>query len=170
MALDTGFAFFLGIAHLLGRAPALLFVVHGVVAMAVAAFAGVVGTHFRPDPLRHFEPLGLELLRRIDGAHHLMEKLVRRLDLAHQLRRPGARDMAIGTDGPDTGRVRVVVGLLVFLVDRGPHFVTRDAEILGVGVFHEGVEAAPEEDAGHAADNENDAPTVAAARGDKPTP
>ena len=63
-----------------------------------------------------------------------------------------------------------VDGLLVLEINILLHLVTRDAELEGVGVLHEGVEATPEDDARHPADDEDTAPGVLAGRTPEPLP
>ncbi len=62
--------------------------------------------------------------------------------------------MAIGANRADAGAVVVVDGVLIFLVYVVVHFMARDTELLRVGPFHDGVEAAPEQDAREEADHE----------------
>jgi len=65
--------------------------------------------------------------------------------------------MAVRANHPDPGRVFVVNGFFVFLIDKILRLMTRDTEFQRVGVFHIGVEATPENNAANAADNQDHA-------------
>src|SRR5690606_15566947 len=85
VAIDAGHVVFAGHFVLLAGALFLAGGVHALQAVAVAAFARVVGLHARPFVARQLQALGLELLRRVDGAHQLAPQFARGLDLAHHL-------------------------------------------------------------------------------------
>ena len=148
MAIDAGLAVALGHFMLLARALLLLFPVHAHHAVAVAALQRVVRLHAFPLAFGQLEPLGLELLARVHAAGDLAVELARGLDLPQHLRPPLLRHVAVGAYRAHPGAVGVVDGVLVFLVDVVAHLVAADAERLGVGRLHHGVEAAPENDAG----------------------
>jgi hypothetical protein len=59
-------------------------------------------------------------------------------------------------------------GLSVFGVNIVLHLVARDAEFQGVGRFHRGVEAAPEDNAGDTANHENAPPGIPLGGGPEP--
>jgi hypothetical protein len=58
--------------------------------------------------------------------------------------------MTVGTSGPDARPVLEMNSLLQLLVYVIPHFVTGNAELLGIRHLHRPVEAAPEQDAADA--------------------
>jgi len=60
--------------------------------------------------------------------------------------------MTVRAGSPDTGAVCVMDRVLVFLVNKGFHFMTGDTEFLGVTDFQSPVEPAPGYDAQYDAD------------------
>src|SRR5207342_3622716 len=92
----------------------------------------------------------LEFFRRIDGAQDFVKQFVRRLDLPADLVKPLVWNMTIGTFGSDARPVLEMNSLLQLLVYVIPHFVARNAELLGIRHLHRPVEAAPEQDAADA--------------------
>ena len=154
VAVDTGLLFLDADLVHFRATQFLLFGIHAIKAVAIAAFARIVGLHARPLILRQLQPVRLELLRGVDDAGDLAPDFLARLDLADHLVRPVLGHMAIGTDGAHAGAVAVVDGLLVFLIHVVAHLVTADAELQGIGRFHGGVETAPEEHAGEKTDHQ----------------
>lgn len=154
VAVDAGLAVALRQLVLLPRALFLHLAVHALEAVAVAALARARALHALPLVLGQLQALGLELLRRVDGAHELAVEFVGGLDLPRHLVHPVLGHVAVGTDGAHPGAVLVVDGLLVFLIDRVAHLVAGDAELQLVGRFHGGVEAAPEDNAGEESDHQ----------------
>jgi len=152
VAVDAGVLVAQGHLVLLPRPLLLHLGVHAVEAVAVAALARVRPLHALPLVFRQMQALRLELLRRVDGAHHLAVEFVGGLDLPRDLVHPVLRHVAVGADGAHAGAVRIVDGLLVLLIDRVAHLVAGDAELQRVGRLHGGVEAAPEDDAGDETD------------------
>ncbi len=128
--------------------------------MAISAFVRIGFLHRFPHMFGQLQPFCLELLGCIDGSYDFVEQLVRRLDLADELSCPFPGDMTIGTDDSNAGSIGVVNGAFVFLINKLIHLVTRDAKFQGVGVFHERVESAPEDDAGKPAGNKNGAEAI----------
>jgi hypothetical protein len=85
----------------------------------------------------------------VAGRHQFLE------GLEHVVgRRLAAGDMAVGALHRGAAAVLVVDGLLQFL-EGDRHFVAGHAEVGTVGVFHSHVEAAPDHDAAHDADDEH---------------
>src|SRR6185436_15753318 len=121
--------------------------VHGLVVVAVAALERVVGLEARPFVARELQPLALELLGRVDGAEDLAPDFLRGLDLARHLHRPFVRHVAVGALRAYARAVGEVDGVLELRERVVAHLVAAGAEGLGIGEFHGGVEAAPEDDA-----------------------
>ena len=73
-----------------------------------------------------------------------MKYLITGLDFTHDFMYPGAWYVTVGTGGSYAGAVRVMNGLLVFLVYIVFHLVTGDTELQCVGRLHSGIESTPE--------------------------
>src|SRR5690606_32627853 len=89
--------------------------------------------------------LGAARLGCVGGAPRLAAECPGGLYLANRLVGRFARLVARGAGGAHAGAVAVVDGLLVLRIDVVAHLVAGEAERLGVGGFHDGVEAAPED-------------------------
>ena len=82
VAINAGLAFLQSHRVLVHGATTLGGEIHGIVVVAVAAFARIGLLHGAPDVLGQFQALGLEFLRRVDGAHHFVKQFIGRLDFA----------------------------------------------------------------------------------------
>jgi hypothetical protein len=153
VAVNAGFASLLGFFMITGSKTSLAGEVHGGKIMTVAAFAGVRFLHGLPDMFGQIQPFGFKFFRRINRANQPMKQFVGGLDFSYDLWCPFPWHMTIRTGSLDTGRIRIVHRLFVFLVNRGFHFVARNTKCQRVGGFHCRVEAAPEN---HAHSNECD--------------
>ena len=127
-----------------GGARGLLGQVHRLRGMAVAALQRVVRLQPRPFVLGKLQALIEEFLARVDRAEDLAPDLLRGLHLARDLVGPIVRHMAVGADRAHAGAVGEMHGARQLLIHVAAHLVAGDAERLGVGGFHRGVEAAPE--------------------------
>src|SRR5262245_2011553 len=132
----------------LAGARRLLGQVHGLGAVAVAAFQRVVRLHARPFVDGEFEPLVDELFARVDGAEQVAPDLLGRLHLAGDLVGPVVRHVTVRTGCAHARAVGEVDRALELLEHVAPHLVARRAEFLRVGELEGGVEGAPEQDAG----------------------
>src|SRR5690606_3187750 len=144
VAVDAGHVVFGSHPVLHARPLFLLVGAHALQAVAVAAFARIVGFHPRPFAARQGQALVVEFLAGIDGAEQLAPEPLGALAVAHLLVGPFLGHVAVGAGRPYAGAVGVVDGFLVFGIDVVAHLVAGDAEGFGVGGFHGGVEAAPE--------------------------
>ena len=89
----------------------------------------------------------IKFFRGINSAEYFVKDLVTGLNFTHNLVYPWAWYMAVGTGSAYTATVGVVNGFFVFLKNILFHFMAGDTEIEGIGCFHCGIEAAPENDA-----------------------
>ncbi len=131
----------------LRRAARLLGEIHRDGGMTVSAFERIVRLEPRPFALGQFEPLLQKFRAGRNRAEDLAEHLVRSLHLARDLVGPIVRHMTIGAARAHARAVREMHRLHQLLIDVVVHFVAGGAELLGVGDFESGVEAAPEDNA-----------------------
>src|SRR5258705_612324 len=118
--------------------------VHRLGAMPVPGFQRVVGLEPRPFVQRQFEPVIDELLAAIDAAEQMAPDFLGGLHLARDLVGPVVRDMTIGAARPHAGAIGEMDGRFQFREHIIAHLMAAGAELLGVGQFQRGVEAAPE--------------------------
>lgn len=170
MALDTSLSIFHGLWVLFVSASLLLSAVHGFVGMAVATFSRVVGHHRIPNIGRQSQTMSVEFFRRIDSPENFVIDLVGGLDFTNEFGCPRFWHMAVGAYGPHAGTVGIVDCSPIFLEHVIFHFVARNAEVERIGIFHEGVEATPENNTGETTNDENGAPAVFGAWRPKPVP
>ena len=78
--------------------------------------------------------------------------------------------MAVRAARTNAGGVLVVGRELPFRTDIVAHLVAGNTELHGVGVFHEGIETAPENDSGDSAGGKDRAEAPACRRGPQPEP
>ena len=154
MAVNTGLPCFSGLIMHFRRHRFLGREIHVIEVMAVAALLRVIGFHAPPLVLRHFQPVIFELGGSIDNAENLTVKFFTGLNFTDHFRAPFVRHMAVRTGGAHTAAVVVMHRFHIFLVNVIAHFMTTDAERFGVGLFHTGVEAAPEKDPRREADKQ----------------
>ena len=146
MAVDTGLTGFKGVEMLFAGTRFLELRIHGFEVVTVTALAGIGIFHRFPDPLGHGQAMLVEFLRGIHGPQDLVIHLVTGLNLTDHFVYPGIGNMAVRASGPNAGTVGVVDGGFVLLVNILLHLMAADTEIEGVGCFHGGIEATPEDD------------------------
>ena len=151
VTIDAGFLVLNGTFVLGAGARFLLIQVHRCHAVTIAAFPGISSLHCCPNFLGKFQALGLKFFLGVDGAGDFVKKFVAGLDLTNDLMYPVFRNMAIGTDCPYSRGIFVVDLLFVFLINGTFHFMTGDAEGLGIAQLHGPVETTPEENAAYGA-------------------
>src|SRR5450759_5408388 len=148
VTIDTGLAFVFGLHVLVIDSLLLHFPAHGFEIVAVTAFARTGLLHAFPFACCQFHPVRFEFFLGIDIARELAPNFLARLDLAQYLVPPVPGHVTVGTDSAHTGTVRIVYGLLVFLVYVIAHFMAANTELQLVRRFHPGIEPAPEDEAG----------------------
>src|SRR5918996_3602019 len=152
------------------RAWALPRKVHGRRGMTVAALEGIVRLQPRPLVLGKLKPVLLEFLPRVDRAEDVAPDFLGCLHLAGDLVGPRVRHVAVRAGRAYPRAVCEVYRALQLLVDVVMHFVTADAEGLGVGRLQRRVEAAPEDHAAEKAAEREEAEAEVAAGATEQTP
>ncbi|ABV11731.1 hypothetical protein CKO_00576 [Citrobacter koseri ATCC BAA-895] len=152
VAVDTGLPLFHCLVVHFGGNAFLSGEIHKFEVVAVTALPRIGVFHPSPLALRHCQTVIFKLLRSIDNAEHLPVQLFTGLDLTDHFRAPLVRNVTVRTGGANAAAVVVVHGFHVFLIDGVAHFVAADTELFGVGLFHPGVETAPENNAANKTD------------------
>src|SRR5690554_877008 len=86
-----------------------------------------------------------KLLAGIDDAEDMTPDLLGRLHLACNFVSPVVRHVAVGTYRTYPRAIGVVDGWQNFLIDVGLHLMATDAELLGIGGLHCGIETTPKQ-------------------------
>src|SRR5580704_536802 len=127
--------------------------VHSAYGVTIAAFGRFGLLHGRPHTLGKLLAMLLEFFWRIDGSQDLVKDLVAGLNLAPHLGEPFMRHVTVGAGRAHAERILVVNALSIFPVYCIAHLVTGDAEWHGISLLHRPIEAAPRQDAPHAAED-----------------
>ncbi len=128
--------------------------IHILEVVTVTALLRVIVLHAPPLILCHRQTMSFKFLRRVNNAKNFTIQLFTCFELAYHLRHKLVRNVTIRTGRTDAATVVVVHGIHVFLIHRVAHFVAANAELFGIGFFHPGVKATPEDDAANKTDQQ----------------